>query len=369
MTYQVAKDTADWIIKNAAEVEETGNIGFFGGEPTLEWDSIIVPLTKYIREDCGSDTTLSITSNGLLLTEDKLRFMRDYGIELLLSMDGGKITQDYNRPCKDSSSSFNILVERLPKIIEYFPETTFRSTIIPDTCHLFFENLQFAESMGFKQAFVIINEFEEWPNEKRRTLEQQARDYSKYLISCFREGKMNFIRQRTFEQAINKIISINMNLRARIGSRISIGEEGRVCGTGLGYGSVNYKGDIFSCQEVASRVGEKDIFYLGNIYTGINPDFIQKLQDATNNITIVNNKNPKKCESCPIEATCDVNTCIVNNYIDSQDFRLQSDNICWWNNLMVHEAQYVCKVLGNENNILFWEYMKWILTSPGGCII
>ena len=77
ISYQVAKDAADWIIKNSELTGEVGSIGFFGGEPLLEWDTIIVPLTKYIKDERGlKDFELGVTTNCLLLDEEKLKFMK-----------------------------------------------------------------------------------------------------------------------------------------------------------------------------------------------------------------------------------------------------------------------------------------------------
>lgn len=367
MPYQVAKDAADWIMNNAKQENEEGSIGFFGGEPLLEWDSIIVPLTKYIREDRGSRMNLSVTSNCTLMTRDKLEFMRKYDIGLLVSMDGGKDTQDYNRPLANGASSFNILEEKLPMILEYHPEAMFRCTIIPATCGNFCQDLEFAKNIGFTHAFAIINEFEEWPDEKRRILEAEARKYSNYLISCCRQGK-GFIRQRTLEQAINKIVAINVGIRAKMEDRIQVKGTGRVCGTGIGYGSVNYKGDIYSCQEVTSRSSEKNKFYLGDIYNGVNYHLIKNLHDTTKDFNVVNSKNKETCKTCPIEFVCNTNTCIVNNYLITKSFNIQPDAMCWWHNLMAREAQYICRVLGNEDNEYFKDYFRWIITSNGGCL-
>lgn len=367
MTYKVAKDTADWIMNNAKESGVPGSIGFFGGEPLLEWDTIIEPLTKYIRDDCRSNMSLGITSNCLLMDEDKLKFMSKYDIGLLISMDGDKATQDRNRPCRNGDSSFDILDKKLPLILKYFPESTFRSTIIPATCEYFCENLDYARRKGFTHSFAIINQFEEWPESKREELSKQVRGYSNYVIESFRKGEPIF-RQRTLEQAINKIACINAQVACGNQERIAFSDLGRPCGLGSGYGSVNYKGDIFSCQEVASRSGEKDIFYLGNIYTGgVEKERQEALFNAVYKQThIINSEDKKKCESCPLEATCDTNSCIVNNYIESKDFSIQSDNLCWWNNLMLREAQYICETLGNEDNEDFKDYFLWILTSEGG---
>lgn len=366
MSYQVAKDTVDWLIRNAEEVNETASLGFFGGEPLLEWDTIIVPLTKYIREDKQSNMSLGITSNCILLDEEKLKFMDKYNISLLVSMDGAKATQDFNRPLRNGESSFDVLDKVMPLIIKYQPNATFRSTIVPDTCEHFCENLEYAREKGFNHVFAIINEFEDWPQDKREILEKQLRQYSNYLIeSCLEEKP--FLRQRTLEQAINKIVSNNI-LAVQESERTPYKEINHACGLGIGYGSVNYKGNIYSCQEVSSRQ-ESNIFYIGNIYTGVVENRISQLKEKISKKTHVeNNKNKKLCLTCPIISSCNASACLVNNYLDNKDFFLQSDNICWWNNLMVREAQYICQTLGNVKNNFFKEYFSWVITSFGGVL-
>lgn len=369
MSYKVAKDTVDWLLSNVkiSNGKSCGSIGFFGGEPLLEWDTIIVPLTKYIREELKNwEFGLGITSNCLLLNETKLQFMKKYNIDLLISMDGNKNTQDINRPCKNGQSSFDILNEKMPLIYKYFPYATYRSTLIPSTCQYFCENLDYAKSIGFQNTFVIINQFEEWDEKSRKTTEEQVRQYSNYLIYCMKNGK-KFIRQRTLEQALNKIVANNCKIALGLNKRIQFEDLGRPCGLGSGYGSINYAGDIFTCQEVASRTNEKNIFHIGNIYTGIDRNKQQTLFDLIySEQNVFNEKGKDKCKECPLELTCNVNSCLVNNYIDTQTFHLQSDNLCWWNNLMAAEAQYICQILGNENNENFEQYFNWILTSQGG---
>lgn len=79
MTYDVARDTVDFLIANSKENGDTPSINFFGGEPMLCWDSIIVPLTNYIRKDLRIPFNLSITTNGTLLNDERIKFMKDNG--------------------------------------------------------------------------------------------------------------------------------------------------------------------------------------------------------------------------------------------------------------------------------------------------
>jgi uncharacterized protein len=107
MTLKVAKDTAKWLYENAKiasaikEKEIIPTIGFFGGEPTLMWDSIVVPLVLWVKEQ-NWKFNFGITSNCMLMTPDKVDFLCEHNIGLLLSMDGAKTTQDYNRPAKNN---------------------------------------------------------------------------------------------------------------------------------------------------------------------------------------------------------------------------------------------------------------------------
>lgn len=369
MTLQVAKDAATWLHNNAlqCETKEVPMIGFFGGEPTLMWDSIIVPLVNFIEEQ-GWEFNFGITSNCALMNKEKVDFLVKHNIGLLLSMDGAKTSQNLNRPLKNSNkNSFDEVDKNLDYIVQHFPLTTFRSTITPTTAPYLFENLMYAANKGFQNVFAIINEFEEWTSESREIIERELDKYCFYVIDACRRGE-RFVRLRPFEQAINKIVCINqMSLLDKEDQDIGP-EPLQRCGLGSGYGSINYKGDVFACQEVASRKGEKDIFYIGNIYDGIDEDKLNNLQSSFLNRSIkkYNYENPNKCQTCKIQQVCEANLCHVNNYILYQDFSALPDCWCWWNNMLIEKAQFVMQVLGYHKNEYFKNYLINELKMQGG---
>ena len=93
MTYEIAKDCADFYARNAIDEKVVPNITFFGGEPMLRYDDIVKPLVEYVRSTYG-DYQLDITTNGTLLDEEKLKFFKKNDVGILLSIDGNKKTQD-----------------------------------------------------------------------------------------------------------------------------------------------------------------------------------------------------------------------------------------------------------------------------------
>lgn len=378
MSLQVAKDAGLWLIENAKLRKElfneeiTPKIGFFGGEPTLMWDSVIVPFVNWAEEN-NYHFIYGITSNCVLMTKDKVDFLKQHNIGLLLSMDGDKTSQDYNRPCKNSSlSSFDLVSKNLPYIAQNFPNTTFRGTITNQNANQLFHNIMYAGQQGFMHTFFIINEFEDWPEETRQIIDVELTKYALYIIDACRQEK-SFIKLRPFEQAINKIIAIDNCIALNLGIDLpSFGlPDVDKCGTGNGYGSINYRGDIFSCQEIASRQGEKNIFHIGNIYTGIDEQKFLAMREAFLNRpkSNYNYEHPEKCAECKSKLVCRSNYCQINSYILYRDFGAIPDCWCWWSNLLIEKAAFVMQVLGYHKNEFFKNYLIKELRGQGGVFI
>lgn len=69
---------------NNTPIGEKPEIVFFGGEPLLRYDEIIVPVVEKYKDQCS----YSITTNGVLLNEDKVDFFLSNNVGVLLSFDG-----------------------------------------------------------------------------------------------------------------------------------------------------------------------------------------------------------------------------------------------------------------------------------------
>ena len=207
MTLDVALDTVDFLIKNSKITGNTTSINFFGGEPLLKWGQIIVPVVEYIRKEKQVPFNISMTSNGILLDREKLEYMKENNIGLLFSIDGAKKTQDTNRPFHSGIGSFDILESKIPLILEYYPNMTFRATISNETVQYTFENMKFAIDKGYNNMFFIPNVFAKWTEEEKETLKKEIRKFSDYFIDQCRKGKI--VTLNPLDEAIKKIKQIN----------------------------------------------------------------------------------------------------------------------------------------------------------------
>lgn len=341
MSYQTALDATNFLIRNAEETKAIPNIVFFGGEPLLEWDSIIVPLTKYIRNEYKKQFKLSITSNCVLMTEDKLQFMKENDIGLLFSIDGDKETQDFNRPFHNGKGSFDVLEDKISLILEYFPNMTFRATIPQPTCQNTFHNMKFAIEKGYNNMFFIPNVFEEWSEENKNILREQLKLFGDYFIENARENKI--IHLNNLDKIFPKIVEINNAYRNNF-NRPNIKSK---CGLGTNiFASISTDGKLFACQEMVTN-GEE--FHIGDIYNGENLEKRKKLASMFDSQKV---RGLNDCKDCKMQLTCD-GGCIANNYLKNSDLNRMPDMYCYWQQILLEEAIRICNVLGDEKNELF----------------
>ena len=341
MPFNIALDATKFLIRNSKDIGYTPNITFFGGEPLLEWDSVIVPLTKYIREEYKEPFNLSITSNCILMTEDKLRFMKENNIGLLFSIDGDKETQDINRPFHSGKGSFDMLIDKIPMILKYYPNMTFRATIHKPTAHLTFDNMKFAIQQGYNNMFFIPNVFDDWSEDDKDILRWQVSMFGDYFIKNARHGKI--IHLNNLDRIFPLITEINEAYKNKSG-RPLIKHK---CGLGTGAGaSISPDGKIYACQEMVTN---DSTFLIGDIYNGENQEKRKQLASMFNSQKVYGLNN---CVGCKLDKVCD-GACVANNYLWSKDLNRIPDMYCYWQQILLDEAIRICNILGSERNELF----------------
>ena len=360
MSLQVAKDAVEFLIKNAEHQGVRPSIVFFGGEPMLCWKSIIYPIIEHIRRERNIPFGLSMTTNGTLLTEDIITYLHNNDVGIMLSIDGAEETQNYNRPFHGGAGSFESVAYKIPLLLKYNPGMTFRSTLMPESCGHIFENIMFAEQCGYSNFFLIPNVFQAWGAEARERAEREFRRYTAYFIESCRTGRVP-IRCSPLEDGFKRILEINSFI-TKGGCKNCKTAYGK-CGLGAAsFGSVDYCGNVYACQEMASCKGESDPFYIGSIYTGIQSD---------RRIPLINSFSTEKlvgedCDTCKMHGICD-GGCVANNYLWSGNVNHVSPDYCWWMKLMLNEAAKIVEILGDEKNECFRSY--WLsLHGKSGCV-
>lgn len=334
MTLSTARDAARFLIDNArAAGAGTPEINFFGGEPMLEFDTVIKPLVEWVHDGLGEPFRFSVTTNGTLLTDERIRFMKRHGFGLLLSMDGTGPVQDWNRPFAGGGGSFAALRPIVPKVLAAWPGVTFRMTAIPETCGRTFESIMWAAAQGFRSFYITPNVFEEWGAEARAALAGEMRRYTGYYAGCKRSG-VRPIMFSSFEQAREDRRQIRLaEERGTYRSLPKCRAEGK-CGLGASrFASIHPNGGLYACQEMTSSEGPESPFYIGSICGGVDNSRRRSLMESFDAHPV---RGPY-CGECGYDRICD-GGCAANNYLATGSVNGPPEVFCWWRRLLLAEA-------------------------------
>ena len=118
MDLETGKKAIDFLMKMSAN-RETLELDFFGGEPLMNFE-VVKQIVAYAREEekkYKKKIRFTITTNGMLLTEDKFDFINEEMSNVVLSIDGRKDVNDRVRCRVDGSGSYDRIIENYKKFV------------------------------------------------------------------------------------------------------------------------------------------------------------------------------------------------------------------------------------------------------------
>ena len=144
MDWDMAKKAIDFLYDHSIDSQDVA-IGFYGGEPLLEF-SLIKHCVEYAKQLFdGKKLLFTITTNGTLLTDEIIKFLDQENIQVMVSLDGPKEIHDKNRVFAGSSEgSFDTIVKNLERVKGFAPKL--------------YDELQFSMVMDPSNDFDCINE-------------------------------------------------------------------------------------------------------------------------------------------------------------------------------------------------------------------
>lgn len=109
------------IIKQECEQCEEIRLEYFGGEPLLNFSVIKVinsSVNEFLSNDHNGNKKLvnRISTNMTYLTSEMIDFFKENEFIFSISIDGGEIVQNRNRPCRNGNGSFKPIITNIKKI-------------------------------------------------------------------------------------------------------------------------------------------------------------------------------------------------------------------------------------------------------------
>lgn len=105
-------------------------LSFFGGEPLLAFEENVKPLIDYTQNLCmekGIQLRISFTTNGYLLTRERIEQLENYPISSFqITLDGDRKTHDKVRKTREGNGSYNIIQAHVRLLLERHIQVTLR---------------------------------------------------------------------------------------------------------------------------------------------------------------------------------------------------------------------------------------------------
>ena len=256
---KTACQAVDWLIEQSGEVKKI-HVGFFGGEPFLNFPTmkaVTAYAQKRIREvDKAID--FGAVTNATLLDDEKIAFIREHDISVMVSFDGPREIQDAQRPFAHGKGSYDVAVPKMRKLLEQCPQTSAHAVL---TGHIDPQRVKDAlREVGFTEISmtpVSASLFAEKPGETK-----PDRDIDSITKFMEREAETWLEYTRKRDNLFLQQFAPNTQLYPALVAFLHNEKKRYPCGAGLGLVGVSCAGDVYLCHRFVGM----DAYKIGNVF-------------------------------------------------------------------------------------------------------
>lgn len=308
MTTEIAKKAIDFLISNSGNHYNL-DVDFFGGEPLMNWNVVkeTVEYARSLEEKYNKHFNFTLTTNGMLLDDDKIDYLNKNMKNVVLSLDGRRETHDEFRKTIGGNGSFDTVVPNFQNFVnkrgdkEYYIRGTYTANNLDFT-----NDVKTYLDLGFKRTSLepVVGNSESEYALKDNDLETLYKEYEKLADMMIEAIDNN-------DEFIFYHYMIDLENGPCVHKRIS------GCGSGTEYMAITPTGDLYPCHQF---VGNDD-FILGDLENGIiRNDIIDTFKKC-------NCYSKEECKSCWANMYCS-GGCAANNYNANGDINKTNEYSC-----------------------------------------
>ncbi len=294
MSTNVGKKAIDFLIENSGNRRNL-EVDFFGGEPLMNFETVkeIVEYGRKQEKKHNKNIRFTITTNGLLLNDENMKYINENMYNVVLSIDGRKEVNDAMRCTVSGQGTYDIIIPKFLEIAkmrenrDYFVRGTFTRDNLD-----FAKDVLYLADLGFKSTSmepVVTEAYHDYAirEEDLPVIFEQYELLAREYVKRIKEGRgFSFFH-----------FMIDLHQGPCVIKRVS------GCGAGAEYLAITPEGDIYPCHQF---VGDKN-FKIGTVTEGItNTSLCREFGDA-------HIYNKSKCNSCWAKFYCS-GGCHANAY-------------------------------------------------------
>ena len=263
MSPETGREAVDFLIK-ASGPRKHLEMDFFGGEPLMNMPTVKA-VTEYVHQrekETGKTIKLTMTTNGMLLNDENIKWLNDNNFAVVLSLDGRKEIHDAVRPTAGGQGSYDRVVKNFHKFIDSRKDVSsdYRGSYIFLRGTYTHKNLDFTKDvLAMRDAGFDILSMEPVVLKDNPELAIREADLPRVREEYDRltEAYMDYHRQG------KGFFFFHFNMDLSNGPCVAKRLSG--CGAGHEYLAVAENGDLYPCHQFVGR----ERYRLGSLAEGV----------------------------------------------------------------------------------------------------
>ena len=282
MSFEVGKKAIDYLIANSGNRRNL-EIDFFGGEPLMNFDVVkqLVEYGRSVEKEHGKNIRFTITTNGILLDDEKIKYINENMHNAVLSLDGRKNVNDNMRPTLNDKGSHDIILPKFKKLVDERPKDKYyyiRGTFTRENLD-FAEDVMYFAEQGFKLTSIepVVDDESNPYALREEDLPKVFEEYEKLAVK-YADMQVKGDDFKFFH------FIVDLNQGPCVIKRIT------GCGAGNEYLAITPEGDIYPCHQFVGN----DEYKLANI---MDEEVVLPL-DITNKFRNAHVYSKEECKKC-----------------------------------------------------------------------
>ena len=251
MDIKTAKKAIDFVIERSGGRRNI-EVDFFGGEPLMAMDTVkaTVEYARSIEKEHNKNFRFTITTNGVLLSDENIEYINREMSNAVLSLDGRPEVNDRMRKTVSGGGSYEVILPRFQKLVQgrgdkdYYLRGTFtrhNTDFASDVMHI--------ADQGFRHVSVepVVGSPDCGYAFQEEDLPGILAEYERLAAELLKRDDVNFFH-----------FNVDLSQGPCVIKRM------RGCGAGCEYVAITPEGDIYPCHQF---VGNEE-YRLGSLYDG-----------------------------------------------------------------------------------------------------
>ena len=335
MSFSVARKIVDFMYTNTPYNERI-DIGFFGGEPLLEF-GLIKAITEMIEDHPQFNhdrVELAIVTNGTIFSNAIADFVNEHEMIFGISCDGPPLVQDAFRSFPGGKASSNVVEKTIERARQAIPTVLVNAVFHPRTFLYLPQVVEYFSSFGLKQIHLNPDYSAPWSQKDMESLPDIYDQIAQHYIAYYIQGTPHFINLID-----NKIAVI---LRGGY-------ESIERCRMGKGEFAFSPEGNIYPCERLVGD-GTQNSHCIGDIDNGLNIARLScnMVPDQTINT---------ECLSCSLNQYC-MNWCGCSNYMSTGYYNQVNQFLCISEKAIIQAALNAFQTLEEKLGPTFVDHLS-----------